>query len=95
MAVVFVIYAAVAVLMIASQWKVYTKAGKPGWACLIPIYNLIVLLEIAGKPTWWILLIMFRISTFLLGIGFPTQTHGIFDGSYKPSLLCFFLFDLG
>ena len=40
---------AVVVLMVASMWKVFTKAGKPGWAAIIPIYNLIVLLQIAGN----------------------------------------------
>ena len=47
---------AIVVLMIASMWKIFTKAGKPGWACLIPIYSTIVLLEIVGKPTWWLIL---------------------------------------
>ncbi len=42
-----------------GMWKVYTKAGKPGWAVLIPIYNYYVLLEIVGRPGWW--LIMFLI----------------------------------
>jgi hypothetical protein len=37
-------------------WKIYEKAGKPGWAAIIPIYNMIVLLEIVGKPLWWFLL---------------------------------------
>ena len=40
----------VAVFMIAAMWKVFTKAGKPGWAAIVPIYNIIVLLGIAGKP---------------------------------------------
>lgn len=43
------------VLMIASVWKVFTKAGQPGWAAIIPIYNVIVLLKIIGKPWWWII----------------------------------------
>ena len=30
------------VLMIAGQWAVFDKAGQPGWAAIIPIYNLIV-----------------------------------------------------
>lgn len=38
------------------SWKVYEKAGKPGWAAIVPIYNIIVLLEIVGKPLWWIVL---------------------------------------
>jgi uncharacterized membrane protein YoaK (UPF0700 family) len=55
---VLIIFALV-VLAIASQWKVYAKAGQPGWACLVPIYNMYILLKIAGKPSWW--LIMFFI----------------------------------
>jgi hypothetical protein len=50
-----IIYLAIVILLIVSAWKVYIKAGKPGWACIIPIYNIIVLLEIVGKPWWWLL----------------------------------------
>jgi len=45
-----------AVLVIAAVWKIFTKAGKPGWAALIPIYNIILLLEIVGRPAWWVIL---------------------------------------
>ena len=44
-------------VFIAAYWKIFTKAGKPGWAAIIPIYNIIVLLEVVGKPWWWLLLI--------------------------------------
>lgn len=58
--VVMIIFVAIIVLLIVllivSQWYIYSKANKPGWACLIPIYNIIVLLEIIGKPLWWLLL---------------------------------------
>jgi hypothetical protein len=47
---------ALAVVVIVGVWKVFEKAGKPGWASIIPIYNFIVLLEIVGKPLWWIVL---------------------------------------
>ena len=46
-----------AVLAIIGLWKTFTKAGKPGWGALIPIYNTILILECAGKPIWWILLL--------------------------------------
>ena len=49
---IILIYLAIVLLMIASMWKVFTKAGKPGWAAIVPIYNTIVLLEIVGKPIW-------------------------------------------
>ncbi len=44
-------------LAIAGVWKTFTKAGKPGWACLVPIYNVVVMLQIAGRPLWWLLLL--------------------------------------
>ncbi|OYU82981.1 MAG: hypothetical protein CFE24_13320 [Flavobacterium sp. BFFFF2] len=46
------------ILMVISKWKIYQKAGRPGWYCLIPIYDSIVLLEIVGKPIWWIFLLL-------------------------------------
>ena len=49
-------YAAVILFLVIGMWKVNTKAGQPGWACLIPIYNFIVLIQIAGRPLWWIIL---------------------------------------
>ncbi|MHB8645345.1 MAG: DUF5684 domain-containing protein [Thermomicrobiales bacterium] len=48
----------VAVIVIAGFWRVNTKAGEPGWAAIIPIYNLIVLLRIVGRPVWWFLLLL-------------------------------------
>ncbi|WP_316798885.1 DUF5684 domain-containing protein [Pedobacter frigidisoli] len=50
-----IFYLAILVVMIVGMWKVFEKAGKPGWAAIIPIYNLIILLEIVGKPMIWIL----------------------------------------
>lgn len=44
------------VLTLAGMWKVFEKAGKPGWAAIIPFYNLYVLVEITGKPVWWFVL---------------------------------------
>src|SRR5688572_4329857 len=47
-------YLAVIFVLIAAQWKIYSKAGQPGWACIIPFYNFYVLLKIVGKPGWWL-----------------------------------------
>jgi hypothetical protein len=59
---------AVTVFYIACYWKIFTKAGKPGWAVLVPIYNVIVMLEIAGKPAWWFLLLLIPFVNFIIGI---------------------------
>ena len=47
---------AVVLVTVIANWRVYTKAGKPGWAAIVPIYNVVVLNQIAGKPGWWTLL---------------------------------------
>lgn len=60
------LYLAIIVVLIAAQWKIFTKAGKPGWACIIPIYSTIVLLEIVGKPLWWILLLLIPIVNIVI-----------------------------
>lgn len=44
------------ILGIVALWKIFSKAGKPGWASIVPIYNSCVMLDIAGKPMWWVLL---------------------------------------
>ena len=49
---------AVAVIHVVAMWKVYAKAGQPGWACLIPIYNLYVELRIAGMSPLWLLTLL-------------------------------------
>jgi uncharacterized membrane protein len=59
---------AFAVLMIASMWKVFSKAGKPGWAAIIPIYNILVMLDIAKKPAWWIVLFLIPIVSAVMSI---------------------------
>ena len=56
------------VLVIVGGWKVFEKAGQPGWAILIPIYNLYILLKIAGRPGWWLLLYLIPIVNFVIGI---------------------------
>ncbi len=61
-----VVYLAVIILVIVSMWKIFEKAGKPGWACIIPIYNMIVLLEIVGKPWWWLLLYLIPVVNLVI-----------------------------
>jgi hypothetical protein len=56
------------VATIAGLWKVFTKAGQPGWASIVPIYNAIVMLQIAKKPVWWIILFLIPIVNFVIAI---------------------------
>ena len=60
---------AISVFAIVSMWKVFKKAGKEGWAALIPIYNLVVLFQISGidpkKLLWLFLPIIGQIIVFV------------------------------
>jgi hypothetical protein len=66
--VVILIYVAIIVFMIIALWKVFEKAGQPGWGCLIPFYNLYLMLKIAGRPGWWMLLYLIPIVSLVISI---------------------------
>lgn len=63
-----IFYLAFIVVLIVAMWKTFEKAGKPGWASIIPIYNTIVILEIIGKPIWWFLLLFIPFVNIVIGI---------------------------
>ncbi|GGE69472.1 hypothetical protein EV200_11051 [Pedobacter psychrotolerans] len=63
-----ILYLAIYALMIIGMWKIFEKAGKPGWAAIVPIYNMIILLEIIGKPMIWILWLLIPCTTIIFGI---------------------------
>ncbi len=58
----------IVLVMIISGWKIFTKAGKPGWAVIIPIYNIIVLLQIVKKPVWWLVLFLIPVVNLVIMI---------------------------
>ena len=59
MMVIVPIYGVILIVLIVASWKLFAKAGQPGWASIIPIYNLVILLQIVGRPTWWIAALLF------------------------------------
>jgi hypothetical protein len=54
--------------MIVANWRLFTKAGQPGWAILVPIYNVIVWLQIGGKPFWWLLLYFIPVVNLIVAV---------------------------
>lgn len=64
--IVVLIQLSLVILMIVSLWRTFSKAGEPGWACIIPIYNMYVLLKIAGRPGWWLLLLFIPIVNIVI-----------------------------
>lgn len=75
------IFLVVALLLIIAQWKIYSKAGQPGWACIIPIYNLVVYMRIIGRPASWLMIYLGCLAIYIIGFGM------LFNGSSMGGLL--------
>ena len=56
----------IALLVIVAMWKVFTKAGQPGWASIIPIYNVYIWCKIVGRPGWWVILMLIPFVNFII-----------------------------
>jgi hypothetical protein len=65
-AVLLLCYGIVFIVYIAAWWRIFTKADKPGWAAIVPIYNYIVLLEVIGRPVWWIILMFIPLVNIII-----------------------------
>lgn len=76
-----IVWLALIVLLLISQWKVFSKAGQPGWASLIPIYNFYIMLKIGGKPGWWLILMFIP----LINIIFLIWTTNMISKSFGKS----------
>jgi hypothetical protein len=63
--IISLIILAFVVFMISAMWKVFVKAGQPGWAAIIPIYNIYILTKIGGKPGWWVLMCLIPIVNYI------------------------------
>lgn len=63
-----VLMCVLALIQIIAMWKVFVKAGQPGWAAIIPIYNIYIMTKIAGKPGIWVLLCFIPIVNIVIGI---------------------------
>ena len=58
-------------LMISANWIVFKKAGQPGWASLVPIYNLLIMLKVIGRPGWWLILLLIPLVSLIVSLIIP------------------------
>jgi hypothetical protein len=63
-----IVWLAIAIFYFVTMWKVYVKAGQPGWGIFIPFYNVYLLLKIAGRPGWWLILYFIPIVNIIIDI---------------------------
>ncbi len=92
---VIICWVAVVIFLLAAQWKVFTKAGQPGWACLIPIYNIYILTKITGKPGIWTLLCLIPLVNIVFIIwlyNMLSKSFGKDEGFTVGLLLLGFIF---
>ncbi|QWT24188.1 hypothetical protein KPL76_01780 [Subtercola sp. PAMC28395] len=57
-----------AILTVIGLWATFRKAGRPGWAAIIPIYNLYTMIKITGRSGWWLLLFLIPLVNIVLYI---------------------------
>lgn len=88
-------FLALSVFYIISLWKIFTKAGQPGWAAIIPIYNTYVLLKIVGKPGYWLVLMLIPGVNFVFAIwsmNMLSKSFGKDEGFTVGLILLSFIF---
>ncbi len=83
------------ILLIISMWRIFQKAGQPGWACIIPVYNIIVFLEIVKKPWWWLFLMLIpylQIIWIVWSINLLSKSFGKNEGFTVGLIFLSFIF---
>ncbi|GGI22971.1 DUF5684 domain-containing protein [Pedobacter mendelii] len=88
-------YLAVIVVAVIGMWKTFEKAGKPGWAAIVPIYNIIILLEIVGKPMIWILWLIIPCVNLVFSVwlyNLVSKSYGKSEGFTVGLILLPFIF---
>ena len=94
-AALIIIYLLFVIFMLVTMWTIYAKAGKPGWAALIPIYNIIVFMEIIKKPWWWLFLWMIPVVNYVFiiwGLNLLAKKFGKSEGFTVGLVLLAFVF---
>ncbi|MBL4808794.1 MAG: hypothetical protein JKY43_01895 [Phycisphaerales bacterium] len=88
---ILVIYLAILVLIFAGMWKMFVKAGQPGWGAIVPIYNVYLLLKIVGRPGWWLILFLIPIVSFVVWIVLVMDIAKSFGRGMGTAIGLFFL----
>ena len=81
-------------LVVVGMWKVYVKADQPGWAAIIPIYNIYVMTKIIGRPWWWLLLLFIPIVNLIVTIIMAIDLAKSFGKDAAYGILLLWLFSI-
>jgi len=61
-----IVYLAIIILVVVGGWKMFVKAGQPGWAILIPFFNYYIICKMVGRPGWWVILLFIPIVSLVM-----------------------------
>jgi hypothetical protein len=86
---------AFAIFTVVVTWRVFTKAGKPGWAAIVPFYGTYVLLKLVGRPGWWLVLLIVPIVNIVIVILVLIDLAHAFGKSGGFAVLLIFLQPIG
>jgi hypothetical protein len=87
-----IVYLAVAILIIAGMWTTFQKAGRPGWAAIIPIYNIYTMVKVADRPGWWTILYFIPLVNIITHIIVSLDVSRAFGKSDAFGILGLWLF---
>jgi len=82
---------AIGVVFLVAAWKMYVKAGQPGWAVLIPFYNFYIWLKIAGRPGWWLVLLLIPLVNLAIMVILAVDVAKAFGKSAMFGVVLLFL----
>jgi hypothetical protein len=88
------LYIAIILVYVIAMWRIFTKAKKPGWAALIPIYNAYVQLKIINRPGWWILLYFIPFVNLVVSIVVAVDLAKAFGKSTAFGVIGLWLFSI-
>ena len=74
----FLFYIGIIVAIIAGIWKLFVKAGEPGWAAIIPFYNTFIMVKICGKPILWFIMLLIPCVNVVFGIMLAVELAKVF-----------------
>ena len=80
---------------IIVMWRFFTKAGRPGWASIIPLYNVYTLVKVAGRPGWWVVLLFIPLVNIVVSIILGADTGERFGHSRAYGAILMGLLGIG
>jgi hypothetical protein len=89
-----IFYLVIILVFLIGLWKVFVKAGQPGWAVIVPIYNLYILMKIVGKPGWWLILYCIPIVNIVIAVIVALAMAKAFGKTPAFGIVALFLFSI-